>query len=120
RSRLRIAPTITIRTVMRFTAALLIAFTLPLLSASQAAATTVTVDAFINSTGGTGVPAVTGLVLTPGDRLTVSVAPDDCVSAGEDDRTTNANGLVGHTTNPCRPSAPNVYGPLTQFGETFP
>jgi hypothetical protein len=45
-----------------------------------------------NSVSG-GVPMNTGISVSPGQLLTISVAPDDTWSAGADNRTSNANGL---------------------------
>jgi hypothetical protein len=63
---------------------------------------------------------MTGLFLVPGEQLVISAAADDCWSAGAADRTTNANGLVGNTTNACRPAAPTNYGLYEQGGAMFP
>ena len=40
-----------------------------------------------------GVPLQTGIILSKGEVLTISVSPDDTWSAGADNRTSNANGL---------------------------
>ena len=45
-----------------------------------------------NSVSG-GAPLVTGIAVTKGDLLTISVSPDDKWSAGVADRESNANGL---------------------------
>jgi hypothetical protein len=45
-----------------------------------------------NSVSG-GVPMDTGIVVKPGQLLTISVSPDDTWSAGAANRTSNANGL---------------------------
>lgn len=45
-----------------------------------------------NSISG-GAPLVTGITVTKGELLTISVSPDDKWSAGVDDRESNANGL---------------------------
>ncbi len=45
-----------------------------------------------NSVSG-GVPLQTGISLSKGELLTISVSPDDTWSAGADNRTSNANGL---------------------------
>ena len=45
-----------------------------------------------NSISG-GVPLVTGITVSKGQLLTISVAPDDKWSAGAADRESNANGL---------------------------
>jgi len=45
-----------------------------------------------NSVSG-GVPMVTGISVTKGELLTISVSPDDKWSAGAADRESNANGL---------------------------
>jgi hypothetical protein len=62
----------------------------------------------------------TGLDLVAGDRLVITVALDDCWAAGGGDRTTNADGLVGLTANPCRPTPTTNFGLYTQQGESFP
>jgi hypothetical protein len=86
---------------------------------AAAAPINVNVSAFLNSTtGGTFVD--TGIDLAATDILTSTVALNDCWSAGPADRETNANGLQGNTTNPCRPVAPNNYGLHNQFGVSLP
>ncbi len=62
-------------------------------AATGAQAATVEVDAFANSTGGSGMPLDTGIELLIGDQLSISVDPDDMWSAGPGDRTSNADGL---------------------------
>jgi hypothetical protein len=101
------------RTSLALASAALLVFSTP------AAAASFNVDAFANSTTG-GTFLATGLNVAPGDILISSVAVDDCWSAGFDDRTTNANGLVGNTTNFCRPAAPTNYGLHPQFGVSLP
>lgn len=53
---------------------------------------TFVVDARLNSLSG-GTPLNTGINVTPGTLLTVSVPSDDTWSAGAANRTSNANGL---------------------------
>jgi hypothetical protein len=106
---------------MRQAVSILIGLGISVISVAQASATPISFDVFAqgnSSTGGT--PLLTGITLTSGDHLVVSALPDDCWSAGAADRETNANGLVGNTTNACRPSAPTDYGLWTQFGVSFP
>src|SRR4029434_904246 len=106
---------------MRQAFSILIGLGISVISVAQASATPISFDVFAqgnSSTGGT--PLLTGITLTSGDRLVVSALPDDCWSAGAADRETNASGLVGNTTNACRPAAPTDYGLWTQFGVSFP
>ena len=100
---------------------MLVALALSVVPVSNALAVPIDFEVFAQANSSTGgVPLLTGLVLAPGDHLVISAALDDCWTAGPADRTTNADGLVGNTTNPCRPSAPNNYGLHTQFGVSFP
>ena len=87
--------------------------------AATAAPVPINVFAQANSTSG-GVFLDTGIDVGATDILVVSVAEDDCWSAGVADRTTNANGLVGFSTNACRPVATFDYGLHNQFGQSFP
>src|SRR5687768_2902483 len=63
-----------------------------------------------NSVSG-GTPLVTGITVTKGELLTISVSPDDKWSAGVADRESNANGL----SNPFGGS----YGLFTHNGFSF-
>ena len=63
-----------------------------------------------NSVSG-GVPLVTGISVTKGELLTISVSPDDKWSAGVADRESNANGL----SNPFGGN----YGVFTKNGFNF-
>lgn len=67
---------------------------LGLLSAAPAMAIPFTVDAFANSTSGTGVGLNT-ISLTTGQNFTVTVSPTDLWNAGFLPRWSNANGLTG-------------------------
>jgi hypothetical protein len=105
---------------MRTTLTAAVTFALSLIPLSSAVAAPIPFEVFAQANSSAAVPLVTGLTLASGDQLTITVADDDCWSAGAADRETNANGLVGTTTNACRPSAPTNYGMWTQFGATFP
>ena len=63
-----------------------------------------------NSVSG-GVPLFTGIKLSKGELLTISVSPDDTWSAGSENRTSNANGLG----NPLG----GDFGVFTRNGFTF-
>ena len=69
-----------------------------------------------STTGGTGLN--TGLNINVGDRLVVSVAGNDCWSAGPGNRIANADGLV-LVPSVCQ-SAPWNSGEWTQGGLTAP
>jgi hypothetical protein len=106
---------------MRQAVSILIGLGISIVSGSQASASPLSFDVFAQGNSSTsGTPLLTGITLTSGDLLVVSAAVDDCWSAGAADRETNASGLVGHTTNACRPLAPTDYGLWTQFGVSFP
>ena len=66
-------------------------------AAASAHATLFTIDAFTNSSSGTGVELNTGISLTLGETFTVTVSPTDLWSAGALPRWSNADGLVGDT-----------------------
>lgn len=68
------------------------------------------VKAKANSVSG-GTPLVTGITVTKGQLLTISVPPDDKWSAGAADRESNANGL----SNPFGGN----YGVFTKSGFSF-
>ena len=55
------------------------------------------VDAFTNSSSGSGVGLNTGIVLSAGQAFTVTAAADDLWSAGALPRWSNADGLIGDT-----------------------
>lgn len=69
-----------------------------------------------SSTGGTGLN--TGVNVTTGDDLWITVNPNDCWSAGTGNRTTNADGLV--VVPPSCQAATWPFGNHTQGGLTAP
>ena len=79
---------------MRKTSVVLLAL---LLSPALAAAVPVAfdVDAFANSTSGTGAGLDTGIFFDAGDVFSVEVDPNDLWSAGALPRWSNADGLTG-------------------------
>jgi hypothetical protein len=105
---------------MRATLLGLLTLAASILPASSANATPIpfTVFAMANSSTG-GVPLATVSVVA-GDLLSVTVALNDCWAAGSGDRTTNADGLVGATTNACRLSPSTNFVLWTQLGASFP
>jgi hypothetical protein len=106
---------------MRTTLTALVAFALSMIPVSSAVAVPINYEVFAAANSSALTPLTTGLILVPGDQLTITAALDDCWSAGAADRGTNANGLVGTTPNPpCRPTAPNNYGLYTVGAATFP
>jgi len=95
-----------------------LAIALPLVGFSlQAAAVPVTVFAQANSTSG-GVGAATGINVSSGDDLWITVDSADCWSAGTGNRTTNADGLV--TPKPASCQTSDWVGDHTQGGLTAP
>jgi hypothetical protein len=92
--------------------------------ASQAQAIPITIQALAHSSNISGGVAngpglATGIVLTAGQTLQVSVPLNDCWSAGADDRVSNANGLVGAGGN-CGSNVAGNYGLLTLGGFSAP
>ena len=104
---------------MRTTFTALVTLALSMVPVSSAMALPLNFEVFANANSSSFAPLLTPVSLVPGDQLMISVAVDDCWSAGAADRETNANGLVGNTTNACRPSAPNNYGLWTQAAHRF-
>lgn len=68
-----------------------------------------------SSSGGTALD--TGVDISAGVRLQVSVDPLDCWSAGAANRISNANGLDGNSPAPCQPTG--NFGLWSQDGESF-
>lgn len=79
---------------LRFLASLLLVFAFAVFSMPQStlAAASYEVKALDNSLSG-GTPLNTGIAVSPGQLLTISVSPEDTWKAGEVGRTSNANGL---------------------------
>lgn len=85
---------------------------------APAIAAPISVDVFANQNSSTGGVALdTGIDLSAGDRLVVSVDPLDCWSAGAANRISNANGLDGLSPAPCQPTG--NFGLHSQDGESF-
>jgi hypothetical protein len=98
----------------------LVTLALSMVPVSSATALPLNFEVFANANSSSLAPLMTGLFLVPGDQLAISTDIIDCWSAGPADRTTNANGLVGTSTNTCRPVATTNYGLWTQGGASFP
>ncbi len=93
----------------------LVALAIP--GAAYASPVVVTVDAFANSSSGTGV-GLTTVSLTAGESLTVSADPGDLWKAGDPLRWSNANGLTGDLFATGSDDSGEAGG--TQIGEAFP
>lgn len=105
---------------MRTSLTALVTFALSMVPVSSVVAAPINFEVFAAANSSSLAPLMTGLFLVPGEQLVISAAVDDCWSAGAADRATNANGLVGHTTNACRPTAPTDYGLYASGAASFP